>query len=75
MKKEVFFAPELQVHRMTNRHDGPKEYFVVHHYGSSRMYADKIKLLEDHPDEKLRCWVDGCLYKAEDNVDVDDPLN
>ena len=56
MPREVYFGPELQVHRI-RRKEGPTESFVALSYGSTRTYSCREHLLQAHPIEALRQWV------------------
>ena len=44
--RELYLGPNLTVHRIRNKHDGPTETFVALSYGSTRAYSCREKLLE-----------------------------
>ena len=54
--RELYLGPNLTVHRIRNRHDGPTETFVALSYGSTRSYSCREKLLEAHPIDDLEEW-------------------
>ena len=62
--RELYLGPNLTVHRIRNRHDGPTETFVALSYGSARSYSCREKLLQAHPIDSLEEWAHGLAREA-----------
>ena len=54
--RELYLGPNLTVHRIRNKHDGPTETFVALSYGSTRAYRCKRSCSRCHPIDSLEEW-------------------